>query len=368
LRCIAAFMVVVHHIEQLKDSFGLASYWNIPVFGHMGHLGVVLFFVLSGFLITYLLLKEITVDKKIDIGKFYIRRVLRIWPLYYLLIILSYWIYLNVAVFSHPQPLAYGPVNLLLSLTIFPNLALAFGGAIPPFLWSIGVEEQFYILWPLIIRYFKGMRGIMIFVVLYLAIKCLVSILNPTIPHGGDTLSRLFKVFSIYWIYSPFSCMAIGGAFGVLCYDKNNPLYSTLRTFIFSKPIEIIAVISAITLIAIGFGLPNYWDSEIYAVLFAIIIANAATNENTIIKLEGIKPLSYLGKISYGIYMYHSGMITFTLHLLTKTDATSNYLIYPISIAATVLLASVSYYFFETPFIKKKIRFSTIVSGDNARH
>ncbi len=89
LRFIAASAVIITHIELLKGFFGLKSFWQNPLLYNLGGLGVYFFFVLSGFLITYLLLKEKTVLNDIKIKNFYIRRILRIWPLYFFILILG---------------------------------------------------------------------------------------------------------------------------------------------------------------------------------------------------------------------------------------------------------------------------------------
>ena len=82
LRFIAAFLVIIHHVEQIKSISKIENFWGaIPFIGIIGKLGVILFFVLSGFLITYLLLAEENTFKKISIKKFYMRRILRIWPI-----------------------------------------------------------------------------------------------------------------------------------------------------------------------------------------------------------------------------------------------------------------------------------------------
>src|ERR1700741_1236659 len=87
LRFIAAFLVIIHHIEQIKSILHLPNYLGrIPCISKIGKFGVVLFFVLSGFLITYLLLTEENTFKKISVRQFYMRRILRIWPLYFLIV------------------------------------------------------------------------------------------------------------------------------------------------------------------------------------------------------------------------------------------------------------------------------------------
>lgn len=93
IRFIAAFTVIINHIELFKRNFNQSNFLNIAAIFSMGRLGVVLFFVLSGFLITYLLLLEKDKFKTIDIKRFYIRRALRIWPLYYLLLAFCFTLY-----------------------------------------------------------------------------------------------------------------------------------------------------------------------------------------------------------------------------------------------------------------------------------
>ncbi len=95
LRFFASLAVVITHIELLKGVFGYKHNWNTPVFFNLGGLGVYFFFVLSGFLITFLLLKEKELFGEIKIKAFYIRRILRIWPLYYFICVLGFFILQN---------------------------------------------------------------------------------------------------------------------------------------------------------------------------------------------------------------------------------------------------------------------------------
>lgn len=118
-----------------------------------GHLGVILFFVLSGFLITYLIVKELEA-KTFSFKKFYHRRILRIWPLYYLILLISYILF---------EP-SFSIKGLLLCLSIFPNVAHAIGEGwqSSPQIWSIGVEEQFYLIWPFFIYLIPQKRIILV--------------------------------------------------------------------------------------------------------------------------------------------------------------------------------------------------------------
>ena len=161
IRFIGALMVIIHHIEQNKSVFGIRNAWTNSVIQSIGPLGVNLFFTLSGFLITYLLIHEYNSNKAIDIKSFYIRRILRIWPLYFLLIILGFFLLPLVVpaefnVFNLPN---YGQ-RLLLFCTFLPNVSYIVNGTTPFVhqLWSIGVEEQFYLVWPLLILLSPGKK------------------------------------------------------------------------------------------------------------------------------------------------------------------------------------------------------------------
>ncbi|MEO6915720.1 MAG: acyltransferase, partial [Chitinophagaceae bacterium] len=121
IRFIAAFMVVFHHIEQFKLLYKIPANFNQnSPFYLMGKLGVVLFFVLSGFLITFLLLKEESVTGKISIRDFYIRRVLKIWPLYFLIFAIGLYLLPNIHFLTvEGYGVAQVQENLLLKTILF---------------------------------------------------------------------------------------------------------------------------------------------------------------------------------------------------------------------------------------------------------
>ena len=182
LRFFAALAVFFTHVELIKKFTGFGTHWIdpeeritkftvfqsvmskeidplSPLIAYSSALGVVFFFVLSGFLITYLLLKERQSNNSIAIGKLYLRRAFRIWPLYYLIFILGFFVLPYFDVFAVPgqdvffQPNFWG--NLTLYALFMPNLAFSIYTTAVPNIgqsWSIGVEEQFYLVWPLLIR------------------------------------------------------------------------------------------------------------------------------------------------------------------------------------------------------------------------
>ncbi|MGZ3885588.1 MAG: acyltransferase family protein, partial [Bacteroidia bacterium] len=152
--------MIITHVELIKQMMGCKGLWDkSKLVFELGGLGVVFFFVLSGFLITYLLLKEKSQTGTISVRKFYLRRLLRIWPLYYFIVFLGFLVLPHVGLMEIPFAKMnleknYG-LNFALYMLMLPNLAFAMFGAVPHIgqAWSIGVEEQFYIIWPLIVKF-----------------------------------------------------------------------------------------------------------------------------------------------------------------------------------------------------------------------
>ena len=363
IRFIAAMMVIIHHIEQTRFNFNIPNYWKTLSTQHtffycyppiyiIGRLGVILFFVLSGFLITYLLLAEKDSYTKIDIKKFYIRRILRIWPLYFLIILLALFVFPHIRCFC-TETIVYNYRYYILFGLLFPNVVWAFLGNVPyaAHTWSIGTEEQFYILWPFLVQYFKKNILAILFsiIALYLVVKIvLASAITNFLPYK-EMITRFWTTFNI-------DCMAIGGVFAYLLFTKNNNLKLLLNNYTFYS-----LIVSTILLIAKGVYIPNYYY-EIYAVLFGILILNFAANKNIHVSLEN-KYFTFLGTISYGLYMYQPICLVFCLKLLFYYKIYTTLTYYAFSICSTIFVASVSYFFFEKLFIKYKSKYTNITSG-----
>lgn len=358
LRLIAALLVLVHHVEQLKSLFGFKNHWTNTSIVLIGRLGVILFFVLSGFLITYLLLMEEKLAKTISIIDFYKRRILRIWPLYYLLIVFGIFILNNITIFRVPglTEIVYKNIilKLVLFLLFFPNVVLFFIGPVAYVsqTWSVGVEEQFYLLWPWLMRKTKNKKVIFIWViVIYLFIKIGCFFFTKT-----NFNYTYIAEFFIFWDHFNIDCMAVGGILAYLYF-----INSSVLKYFYLKASQII--IFSLTVLLVLFGQPlGLLGSELYGLLFSLIILNLATNKSCIINLE-YKLLSYLGKVSYGLYMYHPIAIVFVLKLLILYKIDNDILQYVFSLLLTIVISVVSYELFEKRFIKMKFRFSKIISG-----
>lgn len=167
-----------------------------------------------------------------------------------------------------------------------------------------------------------------------------------------DTKASIWSGFSI-------DCVAIGGLFALYLHIK-----STVIKLLFNVYLQWIAVITLCVFIGFGIKIP-YIHYECYAILFGIVILNLAANPTIIFKLEN-KSYNYLGEVSYSLYMYHPLAIVLALKGLVYFNINSIVLQYLFSIAITILIADLSYQFFEKYFISKKIKYSKIISGDNA--
>lgn len=356
LRFFAALLVIIHHIEQYKEVLGLPNYFHNHSIQLMSKIGVTLFFVLSGFLITYLLLFEQKERGNIQIKYFYIRRILRIWPLYYFIIFLAFFIFPHINFMHLPgHDGSHFMVKLLFFVFMMPNVIHAMGAglAFGTQTWSIGAEEQFYLIWPWFIKLFKNKLLIVICVIVaYAGLRYLFDLLF----YKHVIFAYLYRI----WYLFPIDNMAFGGLFAVIYFNN----YKKLLALLYSKLLQILIWILIIAMIISGKSL-GYFHHQIYSLLFGILILNLATNSNSIVNFR-IKIIDYLGKISYGLYMYHSIFIFVSIKLLASFGWSNNILIYFLSFVLSIGISILSYEYFEKRFISKKSKYSTILSGENA--
>ncbi len=369
LRFIAALLVIVHHIEQIKDMYGLPNNYSSSFVQIIGELGVILFFVLSGFLITYLLLEEENRTQTIAVKNFYLRRILRIWPLYFLIAALGLFLLPNISIFTLPEydkARVYEDLIAKIFLYVFflPNLVSPLLGIVPyaSHLWSIGTEEQFYLIWAPLMKFVKRYRIALMFVIVFgylLFARALFS----------DRTNFLVYKYEInaFWQSFNIPSMAIGGFFALLLHSNHRALKIFLNNYLFYFALGFTSI-----MLYRGIYFPHitvndlpfpYLYKEFYSVWFGILILNFAANKNIFISLEG-RPIRYLGKISYGLYMYHPIAIVLALQTTIWLGSPSDAFLYPLTLALTVLLAGVSYKYYESYFLNFKTNYTSIKSGD----
>lgn len=366
LRFIAASAVIITHIELIKGIFGLKSFWLNPLLYNLGGLGVYFFFVLSGFLITYLLLKEKTVLNDIKIKNFYFRRILRIWPLYFFILILGFFIlpcfkeiHISNLELSFQQNFYQ---NLLMYLFILPNLAFSFYTAVPHIgqSWSIGVEEQFYIFWPWLIKksnnilktLFIFITGIIIVKVLYLYLPVTLQTRDWYIP------------FKRFLAMTKLESMAIGGIGAYFLFHNNLKILKLITN-------KLVFLLSFLFVFVLVYFTPQKLQDGvhiIYSILFLIIIMNVSSGKYKLTSFLDNPVFTYLGNISYGIYMYHFMIIPIVLFFYKKIGihvglVTENLLVYFIIFLFTIIISSISYFLFERKFIKIKNKYTIINSS-----
>ncbi len=367
LRFFAALAVLVTHVELLKGNQGYSNVWKNPFIFQAGGLGVVFFFVLSGFLITYLLFREESATGTISVKDFYLRRIFRIWPLYYFVTVLVFFLLPSFEFFQLPYYTHHFEQNfdsaLWMYVFMLPNLAMAMFPPVPlgGQLWSIGVEEQFYLMWPALIKYArKALRTILITGVVVIGVKGMIWGLYQS----GMTYWWL-EVLKSFLAMSKLECMVIGG---IGAYWLFTDRLSILRP-LFDKRVQAMAYLLIPLMIWVLPDAVQDVGHLLFSCCFLIIILNVSSNQGSLVKLEH-KVLNYLGKISYGIYMYHFIAILIVLKGLEYTEVRGvspeawNVLVYAGSILLTIMMSGLSYAFFEKPFLKLKVRFSRVISGD----
>ena len=338
-------MVVWFHSQMLIDeSNGVERLWT--QIAAVGWVGVDLFFVLSGFLITGILLD--TSDSSNYFRNFFMRRVLRIFPLYYgtlaviLLLILSsfegrtgYWFYLQ-----NWHPLFYD--------SILPKI-------LQPF-WSLAVEEQFYLIWPFVVFFLprKALRWFCGFTVItVLAARC----------YG------IFQGTNLWLIYTATFFRIDSLVYGALLAEilRVPRDRETLRRISLTVLATSIAALLAVTFLNNGFNMGGAWCQTFGYTLIALASAaiisltlNAGPFMKPIVRTLECRVLRYLGNRSYAMYVFHMPVILFVGKFyeskwqMTDQHSTGDFVSLIIAIAITVFLAELSWHAYEKHFLKLK--------------
>lgn len=354
LRFLAAFFVVLGHIPLNQESRGLPHpAWG--AFFYRASPAVSFFFTLSGFLITYLLLAEARKTATIDVGSFYLRRVCRIWPLYFAVVFAGLFVY-NVLLprLGIAYRVDYGlPLALVLYCALLPNLMNSLytvGGILNP-LWSIGVEEQFYLAWAPAVKRFRRHLPALCWGVLAasFALFCL-SRLDVFGPYRAKGFVGQLR----------FHYMAAGGLAAWALHERRD-------AFLRLAPFTRRAVQVVLLLLLLDYYLTTFipwgWCGEeiLQLVLYPWLIVEVGANPRRLLRL-GNPAVEYLGTISYGIYMLHMFAVYATSAVFLATHGARLPLAlyvagyYALAFGLTLLLAHLSHRFLERPFLRLKER------------
>ena len=354
VRAIAILLVLAHNLNVasvakrgLGHEIDLAMDW--------GWVGVQLFFVLSGFLITGILLD--TRDSPAYYRSFYARRALRIFPLYYVALVFG----LLVLPRLLGRPLQGHEHQLWLWLYL-SNWASAWGASVAGFapFWSLAVEEQFYLVWPLVVRHVSrlGLLRLCLFLV------------------GGALVARALcrqygvSAESVYELtFCRFDALAMGAAAALLLRTPTTAAW-------LERHATVLAISSAAAFLAGAWATRGYprltvptqtIGFTLLAWTFVVLVVAAVRSQarqGPLARLLSLAPLRAIGRYSYAMYVFHDPLLEHVGKPLLQRWYAPPYpvrlavVFYVVMTAATFVLAFISYYLLERPFLRLKDRFA----------
>jgi peptidoglycan/LPS O-acetylase OafA/YrhL len=366
IRCLAAVMVLMQHVSDYKKDLGTdVANAERPFVSSLGMFGVTLFFVLSGFLIFYLLFTEKKLTGTVRVKDFYIRRMLRIWPLYFGFGILSI---LGIdLVLKYMGAPVHTPVaeNFFYLFTFSINLQMVFttmNRGIIELYWSVCIEEQFYLFAPWLVKKGKAMLSIILgLIATGIFTRFLMAWLHSSHTVSFDEALNPLGFFTTCWFD------AFGYGIFAAWLHFNRDIYQRIRPVVENRWIQ--GAVLLFTLLYITNIIPRpelieeYFFSTIPAILFAFIILAASTG-NFIFNLE-YPLLKRIGRYSYGIYVFHASIAQICLFVFLKLFSRSNVFVfeflYPLTcLAGVILVSGLSYELYEKRFLRIKKKFTLV--------
>jgi peptidoglycan/LPS O-acetylase OafA/YrhL len=337
LRAISILSVIWYHVPELRPM------WRT------GYLGVHLFFVISGFLITTLLLREKARTGRISLRDFYIRRTLRIFPAYYLTLALYLIACLIMPEFrtsALPNYVHNLPSFLTYSSNWFVN-PWAPGLVVFVPAWSLATEEQFYLFWPAIVAISRSVR---------------VPILVMSLLIVGNEAVKAVVGYQFFLADQPLALVILNSVSTAICLGcllaiaLDNKRAFALAARVLGRPWSAPLFVG---LMLVASVVPNSDSLEVGRMLAIVVTMTLAVGSVTIRKKSSLSPLftnapiRYIGMVSYGLYLYHS----FGLNIADRyIGPLKSYpvLYFAAIVAIDMLLASLSYYIFERRFLDLK--------------
>lgn len=335
LRFYAALSVVIQHISYSPhDWFGVPL---LPItlerFFLNGTDAVNLFFVLSGFLITYLLMMEHQRTGTVSIRNFYIRRAFRIYPVYFV------YLFIVIVLLSPP----FSPTLFFLLSFFMGNVAYVRFFPFPPLehLWSIGVEEQYYLLAPVLARYKHRILAILLLIIGVWWTILLVSTFYPP------------SELTAFLTMSRYDFIAIGALMGYGYHQQWRWLHWL------KHPAVRLGVGLAMVYAIIFTTYPlDIFYTTFMGLMFAILVYNIAAAPEPPALLKN-RHLESLGNLSYSMYVYHP-LFVLLFHKLFYTRLTLDqyqWIGYPLIVGLTLGASWLSYHWLESPLLRLKNRF-----------
>ncbi len=350
VRGLSFLAVYIYHV--FHPEFGMGFFNGLlQYFYYNLSLSIDVFFILSSFLLTWLGINEYKVKGNFSFINYFIRRILRIWPLYYLLMIFSFVLLPYVSARLN-VPVTLPPAYYY--LFFISNFYLEGHVYFLKFLWTLAVEEQFYLLWGICLLFFQK-RLVTCVAILIMASLCysIYAILN-NIRYEFNTLTFLFD-------------FAIGIQAAILMHRQSS-IVSFFRKI--SKRNNLLFILALPVMFIVNFcfiyNAPNsvlpFLDLLgrcLFIIFIGLFIIEQMVNENSLIKLRSQRFLVYTGKISYGLYCFHGIVLTFGLVALQKLNISLPVIIRGmLFLVINYIVSAISYRFIERPFLhlKNKMR------------
>jgi peptidoglycan/LPS O-acetylase OafA/YrhL len=358
LRFVAFFLVLIHHHVLAQPYFGEGSRLGRLLTGtsNFGWIGVDIFLTLSSFLIVTLLTMERDATGTISIRSFYIRRALRIWPLYFGFVIFAMILLPPLLGRPYGNTLAW---HLFPYLTFTGNFSYAY---FPPdhfaaHLWTISLEEQFYFVAPTLVLFAplmgKSIRWLTLgMLALTIAFRLYIQLNQVKYP--------------MLWVLTP--CRLDSFIVGGVC----SWIYTRRKEWLDQRVGWLLALLGVGGFVLVaqfswlgGSSLDNVWQFTVVSLSAGCLILSSVAAAGTA-PLLSWKPVVFLGKISFGLYVYHWFVLTLQKKFLpidgfAKTPLTW-FMFLVILFAGTTVLSVLSYYGFEKRFVRMKERFELVKS------
>lgn len=314
----------------------------------LGFLGVDFFFVISGFLIVTLILREKDSTNDISLKKFYMRRTLRIFPLYYG-VILGYLIFYGFVSKNSELGQQFRSeiwVYLTYTANFFP---VAFD-----VVWSLATEEQFYLIWPALEKYFKKWILPILFVLLFFN-----QMIN--FPEGREWLQVNWGLVvpNLSIMNVTFTPILLGVLIAHMLNNKTS--YSFLASI---AAYRVMPLIYSTILISLMVNAPadisGITRLLIQITMTLLLVSCVIRQDHFLALFLTFKPVQYIGSISYGMYLFHLICLTVSFKVVGMYGLNNEWLVFLLGIILTIIVAGLSFKFYEKPFLNLKKRFSVL--------
>jgi peptidoglycan/LPS O-acetylase OafA/YrhL len=340
LRALSILAVIWHHTYEVPTG------WKAT---ERGFLGVDLFFVISGFLIVTLILRERERWGSVSLQKFYIRRFLRIFPIYYGLLFGLTLLFLTAGRNMNMRSAFFSDLPWALSYT--SNWVAL--GTFLSITWSLSAEEQFYVFWPPVERFLKSTA-----VPLLVVLLALSQVVHFRLAEGVMSGLGFAPNEPAMLRQTTFTPILLGVLLAHAMHEQRS--FSYLRRLLYGRFAPLVALLAILAICSLPIDDITGWPRLALHVAMTFLVAGAAIREDHVLMpVLRLPLLVQIGVLSYGMYVLHMIARHFAHTALQKLGAVAIWPLFPATLAITVLLAWFSFKFYESRFLRLKVRFST---------